>query len=509
MKPSLVERLRRRFAVLVPSGGLAERTVTSGIWTTLINVSDRALQIVMLVVLARLLDPAEFGLLGIALLSVAVMRQFTKLGLDTALIQDEAEDVDAYLNTVWVIKVSRGLLIVAAMYVAAPFVAGFFGEPRATGVLRVIALSPLFKDLRNPYMVYFRKDLEFHKQFVYQVTGTVVQVAVAIALALLWGNVWALVAGTLGGHLVRTVVSYGLLENVPRPAFDADRARELVNYGKWMTGLSVFGFLFSQGDDAFVGWLLGATALGFYQMAYRLSRAPTTEVTHVISMTMLSTYSKLQHDHDALRDTYFTVLKLVVTVTAPMSLGIVVVAPEFVRAFLGAQWLETVVLMQVLAVWGYLLSIGATSGPLLKAIGRPDYLTKASAAKTLALALLIYPAGEAYGVFGVSVAVVASAALTSEPYITYSVLSEVDAKLSRFLWTVGVPTAASLLMGLAVAGVPYTVPFESSVAVFSLQVVTGAVVYTAVMLVLDSLVDFGIRDLVVSIARSGGTSPLA
>lgn len=507
MLRALLRRLRARVLGLVrpliPSGDIRERTVKSGIWSTLINVSDRALQLAMVVVLARLLDPGDFGLLGIALLAVSMMRRFTELGLDTALIQDEEENVDAYMDTVWVLQIARGLLIVGVAFAAAPYVAMFFGEPRVTDVLRVIAATPLLIGLRNPHVVYLRKDLEFHREFVYRVSGTVVQVAVAIGLALVLGNVWALVYGNVAGHVVRTAVSYPLSESVPSLAFDRERAGELYGYGKWITGFSVFTFLFNEGDDAFVGWFLGATALGYYQISYQIARSPSTEVTNVISMTMLSSYSKIQDDLAALRRTYFKVLTLVISVSAPMTVGIIVVAPDFVVLFLGPDWRPAIVLMQVLALWGYLLSVGATSGPLLKAIGRPDYGTKATVAKTLLLAVLIYPATDAYGVVGTAAAVVVSAGLTSEPYIAYSVLSELDASFSTFIWRLGVPTASSLVMGAAVVGARRVVPLEMSIPLFVALVCFGAVTYTAVLLSVDRVVGYGIRDIVETIVRRG------
>jgi PST family polysaccharide transporter/lipopolysaccharide exporter len=503
MKWSPVEAIRSLVLRLVPSGGIAEQTIKSGIWAAIINFSDRFLQLGMVIILARLLDPSDFGLLGIALLSVAVMRKFTKLGLNTALIQDEEENVDHYMNTVWMLQIARGLVIVGIAYVAAPYVAGFFDEPRTTDVLRVVALSPLLIGLRNPYIVYLRKNLEFHLEFVYRIAGTVMQVATGIALAVIFRNVWALVVGNLVGHVVRTLVSYLIASSRPRPAFDTQRARELVNYGKWITGLSVFGFLFGQGDDAFVGWLLGATALGFYQTAYRFSQSPSTEITNVISMTMLSSYSKIQNDLDTLRRTYFDVLSIVITFSAPVTVGIIVVAPDFVTLFLGRDWVPAIAVMQILAIWGYMRSLGATSGPLLKSIGRPDYNAKASFAKTVLLAILIYPATEFYGIVGTSVAVVLSAALTSEPYVAYSVLSELEASVKTLLWRISVPTAASLGMGATVVGVKVALPFGRSFPRFALLVAVGAASYAVILLSVDRLLDYGIRDLLVSVARGG------
>jgi len=147
---SFDEYLDRAKRLLIPKGDVTERAVKSGIWVTLINVFDRILQLAKLVVLARLLAPSDFGLMGIALLTLAGLQQFSKLGIDTALIQQEEDDVDEYLNTAWSMKAIRGVVITGVAFVLAPYAAQFFSEPRATDIIRVIALSPLITGLQNP-----------------------------------------------------------------------------------------------------------------------------------------------------------------------------------------------------------------------------------------------------------------------------------------------------------------------------------------------------------------------
>ncbi|ELZ80537.1 lipopolysaccharide biosynthesis protein (plasmid) [Haloferax larsenii] len=489
--------LLRRF---IPSGAVGERTVKSGLWMTGINVSNRILLMLMVVVLAGLLGPTEFGLMGLALLTVTAMNQFTELGLDASLIQREEEDVDAYLDTVWTIKLIRGIVLFALAYVAAPYLAAFFNEPRATDVFRVIALSPLLVGLRNPRIVYLQKNLEFHKQFVYDVSGTLFHVGVALALGFIFGTVWALVFGTLTGNVVRTFVSYLIDRRLPRLVIERARAIEMIRYGRWITGSGIFMFFFANGDDAFLGWFLGATALGFYQLAYQLARTPSSEVTKVISSVMFPAYSKLQGNLRALRQTYFTVLKLTAVVSMPMAVGIIVVAGPFVHAFLGDEWIPAIPALQILALWGLMLSIGATSGPLLKAIGRPDYITKVNVLKTVALAVLIYPLTDAYGLVGTAAAVVLAGALTSEPLINYIVIREIKGSFIQFFVTVGTPLTASLVMGAAVVATESMLPASGTALGFAVLVVTGVVVYTACMVAVEVTFDYGMRSLVRDIA---------
>lgn len=150
-------------------------------WVSAMNVLDRVLKVVMFIVLARLLGPEAIGLMGIALLTISALLSLTNLGIDAALIQRVDDDVDDYLNTTFTLELLRGLLMSSILYLAAPSLASLFGEPAARDLIRAIALVPIFLALRNPAMVYFKKDLAFHKEFAYRVSGTTAYVVVALA----------------------------------------------------------------------------------------------------------------------------------------------------------------------------------------------------------------------------------------------------------------------------------------------------------------------------------------
>ena len=402
----------------------------SGIWATSINVLDRGIQLGKVVILARLLSPADFGLMGIALLTLAVLENFTKLGIDTALIQRVERNVDEYLNTAWTMKLLRGTVLAALAIALAPHAATFFGEPRAEAIIQVIALATVLTGLKNPGVMYLRKDLEFHKQFVLTLSGTGANAVVTLALAVTFRNVWVLVAGYLVGNFVTLVVSYLVHDYRPWPEFDLGHARELFGYGKWLTASAIVLFFINQGDDGFVGWFLGASALGFYQMAYRLSNAPATEVTQVITSVVFPMYSQVQENEPRLRNGFFRTLQISTMIAFPMSTGIILVTPSFVRAFLGEQWVPMILPMQILAFWGAVRSLDSNAGPLFKAIGRPDYLTKILSLKLVLVALFIYPVTARWGVAGTA-AVIVGASLVTNPILDYLCLRAVDGSFRR------------------------------------------------------------------------------
>jgi PST family polysaccharide transporter/lipopolysaccharide exporter len=483
MRGNLLSKLRRLFESLIPGGDdLINRTVKSGIWVAVMNFSERGLGILLLVVLAGLLDPRDFGLMGIALLTLASLKQFSKLGIDDALIQAEDDDVDEELNTFWSMEAARGVVLCGIMFGAAPLIAGFFSEPRATPILRVLAFSPLAIGLRNPAVVYFQKNLEFHKQFLYRVSGSVVYFVVGVGYALLSPTVWALVIGYVAGDVVRTVVSYLADDYRPWPSFDFGIAKQRFGYGKWVTGTTILYFLYSRGDDAFIGWALSATALGFYQLAYRLSNAPATEITHTISGVTFPAYSKVQNEIGKLREGFFNTIRITTLVSFPMAIGIAAVAPTFVDAFFGADWRPMVPAMQLLAVYGLMRSLGATFGPVWKAVGRPDYVTKLSLLRVVLIALLIYPVTMRFGIEGTALLITGIYVFPMMPLDVYLVLDTVDSSLARFVREVSYPFVASLLMGVAVTLVQNQLALGSAVLEFAVLVGVGVVTYAAATL---------------------------
>jgi PST family polysaccharide transporter/lipopolysaccharide exporter len=493
MLDTLLAKLRSVVASLVPGGGLRERTVKSGIWVTAMNVGDRVLQLGSLVVLARLLSPADFGLMGIALVAIHGLQRFTNLGLDEALIKDRDDDVDDYLDTAWVLNLGRGLLIAGVMFLGAPLIASFTGEPRATPILRVIGISPLLLQLRNPGTVYFKKDLAFEKQFLYTMGGSISNFAVAVTLAILWQNVWALVFGYIASDLMRTVMSYLLHDYRPWPAFDLDIARKLVDYGKWLTGSRIVLFLINEGDDAIVVWLLGAASLGFYQIAYRFAMAPARELTQIVSSIMFPAYSKLQDDVGALRSAFFKTVKMTTFISFPVGFGIIAVAPTFVAAFFGQRWLPMVPVMQIIAVNGILISFTSAFGSVWMARDRPDYLVKVGLIRLPLMVTAMIPMTRAFGIAGAAAAVVGVYVFPMLPIDIYLVVKTVETTYWRLLSEVVYPLAASLVMGAVVWIAERSLDLGMPFVEFVLLTLLGIAVYVVVAFALERQFDWGIE----------------
>ncbi len=497
----VVAILRRWYRTLAPGeAALSERTIKGGVWVMLINVTDRVLQLAMVVFVAGLIGPEEFGLMGIALLVVSALRRLTELGVDASLVQHEDSDVDRYLNTAWTLKIGRGVGLFVIVLVCAPAIALLFGEWEAETVIRAIGLSILVQSLANPGLLYLQKNLEFHKEFVYKLSGRLTYVVIAVGYALHFHSVWALVLGHIAGTTVRTTMSYVVHDYRPRLAFDRGLATEMMTYGKWVFGSSILGFLGNEGDDVFVSWALGAASLGIYQMGYRISNAPATEITHTISRVVFPTYASLQHDTDALRRGYLSALQLIAFVSFPMAVGIALAIPSFTGVFLGADWSPMVLPAQLLAIYGLLHSFRTAAVPLFRAVGRPDFDTKIRALKLAFIVVLIYPASQLYGLVGVSLVIVGNAAVAN-PATHYLALRLVEGKPTELLALFAYPALGTTVMALCVIGAERGVDASPAV-MLALTVIVGVVAYSASMLLVERVFDYDMIGLARTIRES-------
>jgi len=453
-----------------PKDSLNQRILHSGFWASFLNVSDRSFQIIRLIILARLLSPSDFGLLGLALLTMQILNQFTNLGIDAALIQRQ-DEIKSYLDTVWLLKISRGFVVFVVLIISSPIVSEFFGEPQLKWVLPALAAGVIIRSFANPAIVYFQRELEFQKQFVYQMSGTVVDFIIAIVFAIRFHSVWALVFGILGGRLTRLAISYLISDYRPALRFDRKAASDLLQFGKWMWATGLVVLIATSGDDAFVGWYLPAAALGLYQLAFRLSNTPATEVTHVISSVMFPAYSKIQDNQDRLRSSFRRTIRVVVSLTTPMALGILVIASPFTQVFLGSQWMAMVPTMQVVAIAGLVRSILATGGALFQGVGLPEWDFRMNLIRASTIILTLWPLTSRWEIAGTAVSITLGL-LSTIPIWVYKSSDITGLLIKDYVYEILIPVGSSLLMAYVVS-----IVVEPTILRLIVSVITGIIIY--------------------------------
>lgn len=474
---------------------LSKKVVRGGMWVFALRIISRSLGFIRTIILARLLAPSDFGLLGIAMLAIATLETFSQTGFQAALIQKK-ESVKSYLDTAWTVSAIRGVILFLMLFLSAPVVAKFFNSPQATLVIKVIAVSTLLSGFRNIGILFFQKELEFNKQFFYELSATLVDLTVAITLAFMLRNVWALVWGGLAANFVRLFMSYILHPYRPHVRFKTDEFKELFGFGKWVLGSSIVIFLLHQGDDIFVGKILGITALGFYQMAYLISNLPATEITHVISQVTFPAYSKMQDDIPKLREAYLKVLQITAFLSFPIAGLILILAPDFTKIFLGEKWMPMVPAMQILCIFGVTRSINATFGSFFQGFGRPDVLTKASSCQLIIMVSLIYPLTMKWNIVGTSISIIVPNVLVLI-YLGKKLAGQIHLATSTMLKSLLLPLVSTALTGFFVS--TFKLLVKSNLINFILALTLAGILYLCCIYFMEKVFDYNLRGNIKSI----------
>jgi len=477
---------------------LFSRAVHGGAWTVATRVLVQAVSLVRYVVLARVLDKSDWGLLGVALLMIQTLNTFTNTGFNAALVQKK-EDITGYLDTAWTVGLIRAVILCIMMYVAAPLMAMINVPPEKVAltiwVIRAMGLTLVIGALGNVGIVYLRKELEFNKIFRLGVCRTLLDVVVVITVVVVYKTVWALVAGKLAAAVFGAVYSYLLHPYRPSFSLDMAKARQLWKFGKWMFGGTVLGFLITQGDDYFVWCYLGISALGVYQLSYRFSHLPATEITNVISRVTFPAYSKVQDDTGRMRDAYLKVLELSAFLAVPAAGLIWVMADDFVILFLKEKWLPAIPVIQVLALRGMICSIGATRGPLFMAVGKPRLGVRIKSVKLILLIILIYPLTERGGIVGTSWAIVL-ADLLVQPMAFWISLRLIDCSLMRMLRPVFFAVASTAVMVGAVLMLKLLVFTETTYVRFFVVSLLAGCAFLATAFLFERVCGYRIRYII-------------
>lgn len=317
--------------------------------------------------LARLLTPADFGLVAISVSISAVIVAITELSLSQALIQlREPEEV--HYHTAFTLGLIRAATLAALIAGAAWPVAWAYGDNRLLPIMLVLAASTLAGGLTNPRLVVFQRSLVFRQEFILNVSQKLVGLVVAIVVAVVWHSYWALVAGSVATQLCAIIVSFALVPYSPR--LSLAKWRELMSFSIWLTLNFATRTLNWRMDSLVIGYAGGSRSLGFYTMADNLSSLATRETVAPIAATMFPAYARIADDKARLRAAYRRASAMLCAVAFPAGIGFAVAAEPLVPLLLGAKWIEAVPMIRTLAAMVAVSSLGWSMIPLGSALGK-------------------------------------------------------------------------------------------------------------------------------------------
>jgi O-antigen/teichoic acid export membrane protein len=358
----------------------------------------KAVYLVRIPILARLLSPDDFGLLAIALVAVDVLLRLTDMGMTPALVQKE-EVGERHYHVAWTVGLTRSLLVAAGLFAAAPIVATIFGEPRAIGITRALALRPILDASASIKVADLTRHLRFRGLALLQLAAALVNAGTSIALAPVIG-VWSLVAGALVGPAAYGIISYFLAPYRPRINLDVQAASSLIRFGRWIFVIGLIGLVSRFVLQAVISRRLGTVELGLYYLAARIAYLPTEVSAELVGSVAFPLYSRIQNDREQARRTFRILFSGMAGLLLPMTALLVVLAPSLVQDLLGPRWVGTEAAIQVLAVVTMIEIFGDALTPVFKGMGKPSRIALLAGIQTCILIGLVWELAGRYGLPG-------------------------------------------------------------------------------------------------------------
>jgi PST family polysaccharide transporter len=432
---------------------LTERTFLGFMWMILGSGIQVALKIVILAVLARLVSPREFGIMGIAIIVMEFSKMFAHMGVGPAIVQRK-ELEHRHLTTGFTFSFFMGILFATILILIAPHLAAFFRMNELIQVLRVISLIFLIDSFTLIAQALLQRRMKFKIIASIEITSyTFGYGAVGIILAYSGFGVWALVGARLSQVALSTLLLVIAQPFPKKPGFEVNAFKELIFFGGGMTIAMSANFLANQGDKLVIGRILGAGALGIYGRAYQFMAMPASTFGNALDKAFFPAMAKVQEDQQKLAKAYLTGVSLIAIVALPLSLAIIILAPEIILVLLGPTWVEVIPPLQILA--GILLF--RMSCKMSASLARGTGAVYRRAWRQIVYAVLVLTGsyvGQFWGIqgvaFGVAVALI----------INFLMMAHLSLQLTNLSWLdVLIAHRNGIVIGLIVGIASYALTF--------------------------------------------------
>lgn len=471
---------------------LKRQTLTGLKWSAISQVGRQLAQLATTAILARLLAPSDFGLMGMAAVVIGFVSLFQDMGTSAAIVQRKEVSHELLSSIFWA-NMAFGVVAATTLALVAPLVAAFFREPQLTLMVRVLAVNFIIASMGMVHSATLQRRMAFDRMAGIEVTATVTSAAVGIGAALSGHGVWSLVYQSFAQASWTTLALWLRSGWHPRLCFSGTALRSVAGFGVHLVSFNVFNYWIRNADDLLIGRFIGAEPLGWYRLAYRLMLYPLENVSAAIGKVMFPVYAQIQEDDARFRRFYVRSLEAIALVTTPMMLGVMVVSRPFVLTVFGTRWEPVVLLLTILAPVGLVQSLGTTVGGIYLAKGKTRLLFQWSVFAGLVV-LLAFAVGLQWGVVGITACYALASLLLLYPSLSIPLrlIGLTVAHVWRHLWRT---LLCGALMAFAVLGIETWLGDRlSPLATLLLLISVGAALYASLSLLVNRAQLVELRD---------------
>ncbi|MBQ2969061.1 MAG: lipopolysaccharide biosynthesis protein [Bacteroidaceae bacterium] len=346
-------------------------------WKFMERMSSQLVQLVVSIVLARILSPADYGAVAMVTIFVMLANVLIEGGFSSALIQKkDADDID--FSTVFYFSVAFSVVLYVILYLAAPAISSFYGEEYKilTPVLRVLGIQVIIFAVNSVQQAYVQRQMMFKNFFWATLVGTIVSATVGLSMAYLGWGVWAIVYQQLTASVINTLTLYLITRKLPKRAFSFNRLRGLLNYGIKLLGASLLVTGYQEIRALIIGKLYTAQDLAFFDRGKQFPSLIVTNINSSIGAVLFPKMAREQDSIEQIKRTTRMSIRFSSYIMSPVMFGLAAVAEPFIRIVLTEKWVGCVPLMQWFCLVFLFMPIHTANMQALKAIGRSDTFLK-------------------------------------------------------------------------------------------------------------------------------------
>ena len=462
---------------------LKEQAVSGVKWNAISMGAMTALQFVTLAVLARLLTPADFGLMGMIMVVIGFAQAFADMGISNAIIHRQ-DTTKEQLSSLYWLTIFSGVIVFGAVCASTPLVVRFYHEPRLSNLLYLGSLVFLITPLGQQFQILLQKELQFSRLAKIEILTALINSIIAITSGFAGLGVYSLILGQLAATSasVALLCSIGLKMWRPSLYFAKRELKGYVSFGLYQMGERMINYFNSNFDYILIGSMLGAKELGYYTLAYNLIIKPSSIINPMITKVAFPVFSRLQNETEKLRFGYLKVLQLLSMFNFPMMIGLAVVAPVAVPVIFGKQWIPSIILIQILSIVGLLRSTANPVGALQLAKGRADLGFKWNFGLAVTQIPGLYFGAKLGGALGVAIAFAMLQVIYSIFNYLIMIRTLIGPCLKKYISSMWPALWMSAAMGFAIFFLYILFQRYPAHLIFALEIIWGFVIYMSLLL---------------------------
>lgn len=453
---------------------LKQKTINGMVWSVSERISLQVMHMLVSIILARLLGPSEFGLLGMLAIFTSIAQSVLDSGFGSALIQKkDATQTDS--SSIFYFNLLIGIFLASIFFFSAPLIADFYQQPILKPITRVLSLNMIINAFSLVQLSILRKKMEFKNHFIVSMIAVLFSGVAGIIAAYNGLGVWSLVIQTLSHSLAQASALWILSKWRPIGHFSFESLKTMFSFGSRLLVAGIIETVFKNLYQTFIGKVYSPSDVGYYSRASTMESAASVATSMALGTVVFAAFSPYQDDDTTLRKVHSKTIKMSMFVLMPVMIGLIAIAEPLFLFLLTEKWADSIPYFQLLCVIGLLFPIVVQNYNLLRIKGRTDLHLRLEIFKyviTVIAIALTYKHGIIALIYGqITVAVI------SHFVVSYFVGRLVDYTLFDQLKALFPQGIISLIMGGSIYFVGNLLNTDSNLLIFSTQIVLGVVIY--------------------------------